>query len=373
MTANADVVTVSLNYRLGALGFLYLPGVSGGNLGLQDQVQALKWIRDNIAAFGGDPANVTVVGQSAGAGSIAGMLVMPAAKGLFHRAIMQSTPFGRMARTAADAERIAGRLLEILKIDRKDAAQLKTVPFEKFIAAQGELGRLERKFGDVAPPFSLTADGTVLPTDIVAALNAGASPDVDIMVGTTREEMAAFYVIDEEVKKADEATIRAEFVRVMGPRGSDYFDEYRRFRTDQRPATALADLNTDRVFRMLGLQYGDARAAMGRPVYMFQFDWQSPSSGFESCHCIEIPFMLNNFADWPGAPMLKGGEPRSMARLGHVMQQAWATFARTGNPNHADMPPWRPYDKDRVTMRFDNIVEPIADLAGRGWRLPWPS
>ncbi|HEX2116257.1 MAG TPA: carboxylesterase family protein, partial [Alphaproteobacteria bacterium] len=111
---NGDMVAVSINYRLGALGFLYLPGVSDGNLGIQDQVMALRWIRDNIAAFGGDPDNVTVVGQSAGAGSIAIHMTMPSARGLFRRAVMQSAPFGRITRRADDAQRIGGRLLDVL-------------------------------------------------------------------------------------------------------------------------------------------------------------------------------------------------------------------------------------------------------------------
>ena len=127
--ANGDVVAVSINYRLGALGFLCLPGVSDGNLGLLDQVAALRFVRDNIAAFGGDPDNVTVVGQSAGAASIAILMTMPQARGLFRRAILQSTPFGRMARTLDDAHRIGRRLLEVLglKPDEAGKAQVAAV------------------------------------------------------------------------------------------------------------------------------------------------------------------------------------------------------------------------------------------------------
>ena len=142
--ADGDIVAVSINYRLGALGFLCLPGVSEGNLGLLDQVAALEFVRDNIAAFGGDPDNVTVVGQSAGAASIAILMTMPQARGLFRRAILQSTPFGRMSRTPEDAHRIGRRLLDVLGLKPEEAGTLTTLPATKFVAAQGEVARLEK-------------------------------------------------------------------------------------------------------------------------------------------------------------------------------------------------------------------------------------
>ena len=160
--ANGDVVFVSVSYRLGALGFLYLPGVSDGNLGLLDQVAALRFVRDNIAAFGGDPGNVTVVGQSAGAASIAFLMAMPAADGLFRRAIMQSTPFGRMTRTPDDAKRIGLRLLEVLGVKADEATKLKSVPFHEFVTAQGQVARLEKKFADARAPFWPVIDGKII-------------------------------------------------------------------------------------------------------------------------------------------------------------------------------------------------------------------
>ena len=176
--ANGDMVAVSINYRLGALGFLYMPGISGGNLGLLDQQPALRWVRDNIAAFGGDPANVTVVGQSAGAGSIAAHMAMHPKGGLFRRAGLQSAPFGRISRTAADAQRMGGRFLEVLGLKPEESSRLKTLPVEKFLAAQGELGRLEKKFADAAAPFGPVIDGKIIPGDIAAALKAGAGSEI---------------------------------------------------------------------------------------------------------------------------------------------------------------------------------------------------
>src|SRR5215471_13063695 len=163
--ANGDVVAVSINYRLGALGFLCLPGVSSGNLGLLDQVAALRFVRDNIAAFGGDPGNVTVVGQSAGAASIAILMTMPVARGLFRRAILQSTPFGRMSRKLEDAHRIGGRLLEVLSLKAEEAEKLKSLPFAQILTAQSEVARLEKKFADALAPFWPVIDGHIYPAE----------------------------------------------------------------------------------------------------------------------------------------------------------------------------------------------------------------
>src|SRR4051794_37828511 len=193
--ANGDVVFVSINYRLGIIGFLCLPGVSDGNLGLLDQVSALEYVRNNIAAFGGDPGNVTVVGQSAGAASIAILMTMPKAQGLFRRAILQSTPFGRMSRTLEDAHRIGRRLLEVVGLKPDETAKLKSLPFARFVTAQSEVARLEKKFADALAPFWPVIDGKVYPGEAASALKSGAGAEIDVMIGTTREEMAAFYCI----------------------------------------------------------------------------------------------------------------------------------------------------------------------------------
>src|SRR6185436_20233084 len=223
--ANGDVVVVSINYRLGALGFLCLPGVSDGNLGLLDQIAALRFVRDNIAGFGGDPDNVTVVGQSAGAASIAILMTMPRTGGLFRRAILQSTPFGRMSRTLEDAHRIGRRLLEVLGLGPEEAGKLKSLPFARFVTAQGEVARLEKKFADALAPFWPVIDGKVYPGEVAPALQGGAGAEIDTMIGTTREEMAAFYCIDEDIAKADQAAIDSVFAAVFPSGHRSYRDE----------------------------------------------------------------------------------------------------------------------------------------------------
>ena len=370
--ANGDVVVVAINYRLGALGFLCLPGVSGGNLGLLDQVAALGFVRDNIAAFGGDPDNVTVVGQSAGASSIAILMTMPRAAGLFRRAILQSTPFGRISRKRDDSHRIGRRLLEVLGLEPQQAEQLKSLPFARFVAAQGEVARLEKKFADALAPFWPVIDGDVIPGEVAPALKAGADAAIDTMIGTTREEMAAFYCIDDDIAKADPAAIEAVFASVFKSGHHPYYDEVRRMRASGTNAALLGDLMTDAMFRIGTLRLAEWRAEQGRPAYVYQFDWQSPA-GLESCHCLEIPFVFNNLPQWTDSPMLKGAKPAETKGLAEAMQGAWIAFARTGKPDHPRLPTWPTYRReDRMTMRFDSVIGPVSDLAGLAWREPWP-
>jgi para-nitrobenzyl esterase len=370
--ARAGVIVVGVNYRLGALGFLYRPGLSPGNLGLLDQVAALRWVRENIAAFGGDPLHVTVMGQSAGGASIGSLFAMREAQGLFRRAILQSPALQRLNPSTDDATENAGRLLEALRVPADQPEKLRAVPVADILAAQGALGRRGMRFADPVTPFRPVLDGTIVSQDAIAAAKAGASAGIDILIGTTREEMAAFYTMGDSVPKAPEAQIRAQFDHAFGAAGSAHYDEYRRLRLDQRPAAALADLYSDILFRAPSLRLAEVQAAHRRPAYVFQFDWQSPS-GFEACHCLELPFTFDNLGHWQGAPMLKGGDPAAMARLARIINRAWIAFARTGDPNHDELPHWAPYRLDRrMTMRFDTVVEPVGDLAGRSWRKPWP-
>ncbi|WP_427184180.1 carboxylesterase/lipase family protein [Bordetella bronchialis] len=372
--ANGDVVFVSVNYRLGALGFLYLPGVSEGNMGLLDQMQALRWIRDNISAFGGDPGNVTVVGQSAGGGSIAAMMTMPAAKGLFHRAILQSPGMGRPSRGAAEAAELGARYAHFAGVEPGDERALKQAPVAKLLAAQGELARSLQGFAVLSLPFSPVRDGRIIEGNIVERLQGGAGAGVDVMVGTTREEMAAFHCVDQAVLNADEAAARQVFERICGPDYPAYYDEFRRLRAVPSPAAMLGDLTTDQVFRMGSLRLAEGQAKAGRPAYVYQFDWQSPVVGFKSCHCLDIPFVFNNRDNWRDSPMLQGADEAEFQGVAHAMHYAWIAFARGGDPNHDGLPHWAPYDTaQRTTMRFDTVIGPVNDLAGLSYRLPWPA
>jgi para-nitrobenzyl esterase len=363
--ARSGLVVVALNYRLGALGFLSAPGLSPGNLGLLDQIAALGWVRKNIAAFGGDPQDVTVMGQSAGGGSIGALMAMPAARGLFKRAILQSPALRRVNPSPEDAAQAGAEFLAILGVPADQPVLAREVPVARILQAQSELIRRRYGFADPGHPFRPVRDPQVLPKTPVEAARDGELAGIDILIGTTREEMAAFYSVDASVRDADEATILAEFTRLFDARGQAVLAAYRRARLGARPSVALADLYTDWLFALPCLELAEAQATHGRPAYVYQFDWQSPG-GFEACHCLELPFVFDNLGDWPNAPMLDGADRETTAQLARIMQRAWAAFALTGDPDHDALPHWAPYDLTRrITMRFDTVVGPVGDLAGR--------
>jgi para-nitrobenzyl esterase len=371
--ADHGIVAVSINYRLGALGFLCMPGLGDGNLGFLDQVAALRWVQENIAAFGGDPATVTLVGQSAGGGSIAAHSVAPVSRGLFRRAVMQSTPFGRASRSLAEARRIGARFLDVLGLQPGETDRLASLPAARLLEATGALARLEKKFADASAPFSLVVDGDIIPTDLTPAAVGRSMAAVDLMIGTTREEMTAFFAVDGDVQGADAGAVAGVFEALFKSDSRAYYDEFRQRRASDASAAILGDLMSDHTFRIGSLQTAVHREQSGRPAYVYQFDWQSPA-GLQACHCLDIPFVFDNFARWEGSPMLQGSDPVENSCLARAMHGAWAAFIRTGNPNHSGLPTWPPYRQaDRMTMRFDSVIEPVSDLAGLKWRKAWPA
>jgi len=276
-----------------------------------------------------------------------------------------------MARTLDDARRIGRRLLEVLGLTPEEADKLRSLPFAKLVAAQGEVARLEKKFADALAPFWPVIDGKIYPGEVAPALKAGAGAEIDTMIGTTREEMAAFYCIDQEVAQADAAAVESVFASMFKSDHRPYYDEIRRMRASNTNAALLGDLMSDATFRIGSLRMAEARADQRRPAYVYQFDWQSPA-GFESCHCLELPFVFNNPENWTDSPMLKGAKPAEIRELAEAIHGAWIAFARTGTPDHPRLPTWPPYlREDRMTMRFDSVIGPVSDLAGLAWRQPW--
>ena len=308
--ANGDVVVVSINYRLGALGFLCLPGVSDGNLGLLDQVAALRFVRDNIAAFGGDPDNVTVVGQSAGAASIAILMTMPQAGG----SVPARDPAKHAVRThVADARGLPSDRTAFAGGAGPQAGRSGTSSNRcrspRFVTAQGEVARLEKKFADALAPFWPVIDGKVYPGEVAPALKAGAGAEHrhhDRHDARGDGGVLLHRPGGREGRRT--RAIEGVFASMFPSGHRPYYDEIRRMRASGTNAALLGDLMSDAMFRIGSLRMAEARADQGRPAYVYQFDWQSPA-GFESCHCLEIPFVFNNLANWTDSPMLKGAKP----------------------------------------------------------------
>ncbi|MFI5538859.1 carboxylesterase family protein [Nocardia sp. NPDC051900] len=277
------MVVVTVNYRLGALGYLYLaPEYGPPNVGLLDQVAALRWVRENIAAFGGDPRRVTLAGQSAGALSALALLRHPAGVGLFRQVILQSTPTGTRPYAPAAAAGIGRQFLEVLGLHPEKADRLRAVSIGRLLSAQGELARRRAVPLDVTPPFQLVAAGGVS-----ADLVGGLPHDLPMLVGTTRDEARAFF-----------------------PDGP-------------------AEL-TERFFGLDGLPT--------RSAFAFRFDWSPPGSLFRACHCIDLPFVFGRLEAWRTAPMLAGADPADLRRLTMKVQQACAAFVHTGDPGWAGFP-----------------------------------
>jgi para-nitrobenzyl esterase len=303
LAAEGDIVYVAVNYRLGALGYLRLPGVAPGNLGLLDQLAALRWVKDNIAAFGGDPEQVTVFGQSAGAHSLACLLAMPDARGLFQRAILQSPPLGLKLATPARAARIARYFTSALRTDPRTA----TVP--EILAAQASaILSASGPGGLVSPPFCPTSRTAELPS-VGQWLPQAAAANVDVLIGTTRSEMNSFL-------NGNAALARVERVPLAG-----------------RALAAVKTISTRLVFETPSRKFADTLAAVGRRVFTYRFDWASAGSVFGACHCIELPFLLGDRQAWARAPMLRGADWTAMEELGRPLRQAWLSFARTGFPD----------------------------------------
>jgi para-nitrobenzyl esterase len=372
LAERGDLVVVGVNYRLGVLGYLYAPGISDGNLGLLDQLAALRWVRDNIAAFGGDPSAVTLCGQSAGAMSALMLMTMPQADGLFARAILQSPAMTRMTRTAADAAAIGVQFRE--KCGARDLAAMQAVPVADLMRVQGELSGVHARFADAAPLFAPVIDGSVIPRDPLISLLERPGPNVEILMGTTREESGAFCAIDPRIINATPDQVAGVFAREFGDRAAAEEAGYRRRRPGSDALALLTDVLSDQQFLMQLLAFADWRSSVGRPAHVYQFDWSPPHTPkrFGACHCIELPFVFGYGKSWSEAPMLGDAQAREIEALSNVIQQAWIAFTKTGDPGNDALPPWPRYDTQRrTTMRFDRIVGPVDDLAGLHFRRPF--
>ncbi len=356
--ARHDIVVVSINYRLGALGFLYLGELLGetyarGNAALLDHVAALHWVRDNIAAFGGDPGQVTVMGESAGAIAIVNLLGMPAARGLFHRAILESGAPSLTPNTRADASEVTREVLAALGVG---VDQLTRVPAEQLVPAQERVSQVRG-----LSAFQPCIDGITLPRPVVDTLRAGEGMQVPLLVGSNRDEWALF-----DVLLGDAANLPL-IARMRSKLGDAFVDKmHAAYGGNHR---AWVDIFGDLAFRIPILQLADAHPA---PAYVYRFDWQSPAFGgrLRAAHALELPFVWNRL-DTPLARTLlvdtDGAQP-----LATAMHDTWAAFVKGGDPNGGGLPHWPRYDSDRrATMLLDRESHVVDDPGGETRKL-WP-
>jgi para-nitrobenzyl esterase len=358
--ARHGVVVVTVNYRLGALGFLHLGDelAGSGNCGLLDQVAALEWVRDNIGAFGGDPGNVTIFGESAGGMSVGSLLGTPAASGLFHEAIAQSgaaSSVNPVERATEVTERV---LAKVGGMDR-----LRAAPWERLVDVQGEVvAEMTRGAGGL--PFMPVVDRIVLPRVPLETVAAGAAAAVRLVTGTTRDEMTLFLFRDVHEELTEETAVR-RLERTNPGSGRSLYDAYRlELGADVPPRDVWVAVETDRVFRMPAVRLAAAQARHTPDVWMYLFTWESPAldGALRSCHALEIAFVWNTLST-PGSDAFTGGGPEAQA-LADEMHGAWVAFATSGDPG------WRRYDQgSRATRVFGPGAGVVEDPMGAVRRL----
>ena len=360
--ANHNIVVVSLNYRLGILGFVSLKDLAGADTGytancaLLDQIAALRWVRDNISAFGGDPDQVTVMGESAGAMSIGSLLGMPAAQGLFQRAILQSGAAGDLT-TRPQAAKVAQALLAKLDLEPSQLSALADVPLEALLKIQPEMGR---EFGGIRA-YSPVIDGETLPQHPLARIAQGSAANVAILVGTNRDEWRLFALLSGGPKVNEE-----QLKQIFGDEAQHVLETYTEARADKSPELAWIDIMSDLVFRIPAIHLAEEQVRQGAPVWMYRFDWESPAFGgvLGAAHAMDIPFVWNTLNTAISRAFT--GDSPSRQSLADQMHASCAAFIRNGNPAIDSLPSWPSYDLERrSTMIFSNAPHVVNDPQGQ--------
>ncbi|WP_141575446.1 carboxylesterase/lipase family protein [Actinomadura sp. WMMA1423] len=366
--AASGTVVVSLSYRLGIEGFAQIDGAPA-NRGLLDQVAALRWVRDNIRGFGGDPDLVTVFGQSAGGGSVAALLAMPRAAGLFRRAVAQSVPGTFFSpELAADVAAACAAELGV----RPTVSGLSAVEPDRLPAAgdaiSARMARRRERWGPITHrpiPFAPVVDGDVLPATPWQALADGAARDVALLVGHTRDEHRLFSLIDGVLGQVTgEETETA--LRMLAP-GPDGARRYREAFPDATDEELYELVNADWLFRMPSLRLADAQIAGGGRAHLYELTWPAPGAGgaLGACHGLDVPLVFGNLGS--GQPAMLIGDPPSPAarELSARIREAWTAFAAHGDPG------WPGYDAEHRLARLFDTPPVTAAYPEEASRLLW--
>jgi para-nitrobenzyl esterase len=367
LSRRGDVVVVTVNHRLNLFGYFHLSDIGGekyaasGNAGMLDLVAGLQWVHNNAAAFGGDPDNVMIFGESGGGAKVCSLLAIPAAKGLFHRAAIQSGVALRL-NTREQSNQLTHAMLKELEITSNRVDALQDIPVSTLLAA---ITKVVGTNADVQ--FSPVVDGKIIPTH---PFSPGASPisaSIPILVGCNRHEQTytAISQNDEAAFNLDGAGLRQRVIDMVGGQDADsVIDLYHKVYPGEGASERYFLMGTDRRMRSGAIMLAERKFAQGNaPVYMYLFSWRSPvmDGKVGATHTVEIPFVFDN-TDIPTV-MTKGGP--EVKELAAKTSEAWIRFAQTGNPNHPGLPDWPSYNThERATMVFDNTCRVVNDPGG---------
>ena len=367
LALRGDVVVVTINHRLNVLGFANLsafsPGfAASGDAGMLDIVHALKWVRNNISQFGGDPNAVMLFGQSGGGRKIQTLLAMPSAKGLFHRAAIESGVALKVV-DKENAVRNGERLLAELNIPPARVHDIQKLPVERVMAAYfsvvRELGKVDQNIFGFAP----TVDGTILPQHPFHPAASPVSADVPVIIGCTRTEYTGL-TTEAALWHLDEAGMSSRIRDLLGEQAPAMIELYRKSNPGASPTDIYFLIESDYRYGAPTMKGAERRAALNRaPVYAYYFTWETPvqNGQLKTPHNMEIPFAFDNVKI---SANLTGGGPAAVA-LADKVSDAWIAFARTGNPNTPKLPHWPAFNiPSRATMVFDNVSRVVNDPLG---------
>jgi para-nitrobenzyl esterase len=355
LAKRGDVVVVTLNHRLNAFGYLELGDIFGaeyaqsGSAGMLDIVQALEWVRDNIAVFGGDPGNVTIFGESGGGAKVSTLMAMPSAHGLFHKAIIESGP-GLHGVPRVNATADAKELLAELKIT--DIRTLQAIPADAIVKAAFAVAA-KRGPGAEIRFLAPVVDGSALPGQPFDPTAPAISASVPLMIGTNKDEMTLFVAGQPWFGRLTDEQLVAQTNAMGGPKAPAILAAIRNAHPDYSPSYLMAQFMTTTFMWGDSVTLATRKAAQNSAaVYMYQLVWETPigTGVFKSPHTLEIPLVFDNVE--VTRPLLGPGS--APQKLADQMAPSWIAFAKTGNPNNRAIPNWPTYDANaRATMMFD--------------------
>ena len=370
LAGRGDAVVVTINHRLGALGYLHLPQFGGeeyaasGNVGMLDIVLALQWVRDNIEAFGGDPNRVLIFGSSGGASKSSVLMGMPSAKGLFQRANLMSGPL-LTVNPADQASAAAERLMARLNIAPKDFHKLHDVPAAQLVTEAEHIGMpigdglSSGAGGGAFMPLQPVLDGKIIPAQPMEPMASPLAKDVAVLVGSTHDDMTMIMYGQPWFGRMPEEGMQKMAQGMFGKLAEPIVAEYRKERPTATPSDLACAFVTDRVMWVGAATWAERKAAAhGAPAYVYRFDYKSTAlhGRIGAPHGGDVPFAMNNY----DRSSMAGDRPEH-PQMAKIMSDTWVRFTETGDPNNEQIPQWDPYTPEhRATMIFD--VPPRVEI-----------